>query len=192
MMPEPAVAPGAELPASASLDFTDVYERWFDDVVRWVRALGAPTSDIEDLAQEVFIVVRRKLPEFDGRNLGGWLYGIALRTVSDHRRRAWWKNLFSRRREAPIAEMASPGLDPVRRLEQKEASERVHRLLARMSDKRRRAFVLFELEGYSGEEIAALEQVPVATVWTRLHHARKEFLARLEAEESAGPMGETR
>ncbi len=48
-------------------------------------------------------------------------------------------------------------------------------ILRKMGEARRTAFVLFEIEGYSGEEIAALEEVPVNTVWTRLHHARKEF-----------------
>ena len=55
-----------------------------------------------------------------------------------------------------------------------------------MSDVRRTAFVLFEIEGYSGEEIAELEQIPLATVYTRLHHARKDFL-RLTAEITGEP-----
>jgi RNA polymerase sigma-70 factor (ECF subfamily) len=57
-------------------------------------------------------------------------------------------------------------------------------LLARLSEKRRSTFILFEIEGYSGEEIAALENVPVATVWTRLHHARRELAERLRELEA--------
>ncbi len=135
------------------LDFAAVYDRWFEHVCRWLSAFGIPHSDREDLAQEVFLVVQRQLGEFDGRNLSGWLYGIARRTASDHRRRSWFKNLFRRR----VA------------------------LLGRMDETRRAAFILFEIEGYSGEEIAAFEGVPLATVWTRLHYARKEF-QRLSAE----------
>ena len=52
--------------------------------------------------------------------------------------------------------------------------ERKH-VLDRMSPLRRTAFMLFEIEGYSGEEIAELEQIPLATVYTRLHHARRDL-----------------
>jgi len=51
--------------------FRDIYERWFGDVVKWLYALGMPSSETEDLAQEIFLVVRRKLDRFDGGNLAG-------------------------------------------------------------------------------------------------------------------------
>src|SRR4051812_35137356 len=81
-------------PAEHSFAFEKVYEMWFARVCRWLRALGGPQSDVEDLAQEVFVVVRRKLPEFDGENLPAWLYRISARTASDARRRSWFKHLF--------------------------------------------------------------------------------------------------
>jgi RNA polymerase sigma-70 factor (ECF subfamily) len=55
-----------------------------------------------------------------------------------------------------------------------------------MSDMQRTAFVLFEIEGYSGEEIAELEQIPVNTVWTRLHHARKRFFELVDQARGEG------
>src|SRR5262245_15554305 len=105
----------AAAPARARDDregrFRDIYERWFGDVVRWIYALGVPSSDSEDLAQEIFLVVRRKLDRFDGGNLAGWLYRIAQLTVRDHRRRAWFKNLTVRRRDVDVAgaELTTPG-----------------------------------------------------------------------------------
>src|SRR5215467_5590225 len=60
-----------------TLDFRTLYDTWFADVARWVRALGASTADQDDLVQEVFVVVHRRLPDFDGENLAGWLYRIA-------------------------------------------------------------------------------------------------------------------
>jgi RNA polymerase sigma-70 factor (ECF subfamily) len=83
------------------------------------------------------------------------------------------------------------GESPARALEQKEDRHTIATLLARMSDKRRETLVLFEVEGYSGQEIAALQGVPVKTVWTRLHHARKDLVAmvtdlRNQAEREAG------
>src|SRR5262245_51751774 len=86
----------------ASLDFSSLYDMWFDRVSRWLGALGAPDTDLEDLAQEVFLVVRRRLRDFDGRNVAGWLYRIASRKVGQHRRRRWFANLFSLRHAADI------------------------------------------------------------------------------------------
>src|SRR5438874_2014245 len=84
--------PGARAELGRDARFREIYERWFDDVVGWLYALGAPMSDTEDLAQEIFLVVRRKLNRFDGGNLAGWLYRISQLTVRDHRRRAWFRH----------------------------------------------------------------------------------------------------
>jgi RNA polymerase sigma-70 factor (ECF subfamily) len=164
-------------------DFDSIYEDYFAEVERWIRALGGPGMDLEDLAQEVFIVVKNKLYAFDGRNLRAWLFRIAQNTVSDQRRRAWFKNLFSRRSAIDLEEILSDALTPSEAFERRERELSVHRLLAKMSEKRRVAFTLFEINGYSGEEIAELLQIPLKTVWTRLHHARKDFVALVEADE---------
>jgi RNA polymerase sigma-70 factor (ECF subfamily) len=161
-----------------SLDFARVYDEWFDHVAQWIRALGAPQADIEDIAQEVFLVVQRRLSDFDGRNLPGWLYRIAVRQVRQHRRR-FWARLFARRETTPLEHLVDARSAPFDRLEDKERRVLVEHLLGRMSEKRRVAFVLFEIEGYSGEEIADILDVPLGTVWTRLHHARKEFFGLL-------------
>ncbi len=159
-------------------DFDAVYAEYFGHVSRWLRAFGAPASDADDLTQEVFLVVRRKLAGFDGRHLAAWLYRITQRTASDHRRRAWFRRLVLR---APVdpESLASPARDPHASLERRDAERIVAGVLAQMSDVRRTAFVLFELEGYSALEIAELEGIPVNTVYTRLHHARRDFLRRL-------------
>jgi RNA polymerase sigma-70 factor, ECF subfamily len=157
--------------------FEVIYDRWFEEVARWLRALGGPDADVEDLAQEVFMVVRRKLDSFDGQNLPAWLYGIARRTLGDHRRRAWFKNLFVRRSDVALDELAQQSPSPADQVEQREARRLFAALVGRLSERRRRAFVLFEVEGYTADEIAALEGIPSATVRTRLHHARKDFMA---------------
>ena len=58
-------------------EFRAVYDAWFDDVSRWIRALGGLEADRDDIVQEVFLVVRRRLKAFDGGNVAGWLYRIA-------------------------------------------------------------------------------------------------------------------
>jgi RNA polymerase sigma-70 factor (ECF subfamily) len=186
-----AVGPGKRISdADGELVFDAVYSTHFRHVARWARALGGMDADVDDISQEVFIVVRRKLKQFAGPSLPAWLYGITRKTVSDYRRRAWFRRLlgvtrsfdhFEHAREQPL--MAA---DPYERI---EAQRILGDVLRKLSQVRRSAFVLFEIEGYSGEEIAELEQIPVATVYTRLYHARRDFLrytaemTGLEAEE---------
>lgn len=169
-----SVLPGRAV-RPAELEFRDIYESWFHDVTKWIYALGVPRSDTEDLAQEIFLVVRRKLAQFDGGNLPGWLYRITQLTVRDHRRRAWFRNLVFRRQQVDMNLLPHSAASPARSYEQSEDRRQLQALLLRMSDKRRATFVLFEIEGYSGEEIAEIQDIPLGTVWTRLHHARKEF-----------------
>lgn len=167
------------VPRQTVLDFASLYDAWFDDVLRWIRALGAPMADAEDIAQETFLVVRRRLVDFDGRNVAGWLYRIASRQVMQHRRHRWIKRIFGSAEGTDLEQLPSAAPSAHITLELKEKQQLLARVLQRMSEKRRIAFVLFEIEGYSGEEIADVLNVPINTVWTRLHHARREFLERL-------------
>jgi RNA polymerase sigma-70 factor (ECF subfamily) len=175
--PTPEAAPPMRASALQSrLSFDDVYQAWFDHVVRWLRALGAPEAEWQDLAQEVFCVVQRKLPTVR-ENLPAWLYRITQRTVKDHRRLSWFRHLYQRPRDVALEEIASTAASAEERLVVREGERLLFRLLDQLSAKRRAAFVLFEIEGYSCEQIADLEQIPIATVWTRLHHARKDYFA---------------
>jgi RNA polymerase sigma-70 factor (ECF subfamily) len=175
----PVAAPTAS--TDEPLSFSAVYEARFHDVVRWARAMGGRDEDLDDLAQEIFIIVRRKLATFDGTNLQGWLYRITQRTVRDYRRAAWFRNLLTRKRvadhEHTLLKLVEPGRGPAEEQELREAQQSLKLILDRMRDKHRTAFVLFELEGYTGEEIAELEGAQVGTVFTRLFHARREFAA---------------
>jgi RNA polymerase sigma-70 factor (ECF subfamily) len=178
--PKLDIAP-APSSAEAPRDFRGVYEARFHDVLRWIRAMGGRDEDLDDLAQEIFIIVRRKLSGFDGQNLNGWLYRITQRTVRDYRRAAWFRNLLVRKRvvdhEGALLKLVDPGRGPAEEQELREAQRSLRIILERMREKHRTAFVLFEIEGYTGEEIAELEGAPVATVFTRLYHARREFAA---------------
>ena len=159
----------------ASLRFDDVYRAHFQDVCRWLRALGGPAADLDDLAQEVFLVVQRKFDQFDGRNVRGWLYRIASFTVRDHRRSVWFRSRLSWLTDGRHERVAETALLPSEQLEQRERWRLLYQLIDKLKPERREAFILFEVEGLSGQEIADLQGVPVATVWTRLHHARREF-----------------
>jgi RNA polymerase sigma-70 factor (ECF subfamily) len=157
--------------------FEDVYEDYFNEVSRWVRALGGPEDEREDLTQDVFLVVHRRLADFDGQNLPGWLYQIARRRVRDCRLR--WFRLSLGRGLADDAFIVATGADPESALRLKESEAILNRLLSRLPDAQRAAFVLFEIEEYSGEEIARIQSVPVNTVWARIHSARQKLLIHL-------------
>jgi RNA polymerase sigma-70 factor (ECF subfamily) len=164
---------------AVDLSFDAIYAAWYDDVSRWVRAMGGPEAEREDLVQDVFLVVHRRLGDFDGRNLPGWLYQIARRKVRDFRRLLWVKNLVMRRSPMPQAlVLVEPG--PAEDLETKEKRALLERLLEKLNDSERAALVLFEVEGYSGQQIAAVQGVPLNTVWARIHKARRKLQLSLE------------
>ena len=169
--------PKPTAPTASGATFTAIYDAWFENVLRWLRALGAPEADREDIAQDVFLVVRRRLHTFDGRNLAGWLYQITKRQVRDFRRRTWIKRIFTREHTYALDDMADVRIGPADELERKQDQRILAALLAKLNPDRRAALVLFEIDGLSGEEIARIQGVPLNTVWKRLHTARKEFLA---------------
>jgi RNA polymerase sigma-70 factor (ECF subfamily) len=151
-----------------------VYQQHADFVWRTLQHLGVRDADLEDLAQEVFVAVHRSLASFDHRSkLTTWLFGICLHLVQRHRRRAYFRLEFLYAEppervwhQTPEAEYAA-----------QEARVSLERLLDKLSPERRATFVLFELEGASCEEIAELTSVPVGTVYSRLHLARKQVSA---------------
>ncbi len=151
-------------------------------VASFVTRLGCAREDVEDAVQEVFLTVHRR----GGFEPGAarpttWLAEIAIRVVSTQRRSARRRRATAD--EEAVAVAASPDASPLEAAEQRAALERVDRALASLDVERRALFVLFELEGESCESIAEGFGVPVGTVHSRLHAARKAFAlayARIE------------
>jgi RNA polymerase sigma-70 factor (ECF subfamily) len=154
-------------------DFRARFDQEASFVRTVLRRLGVPLADRDDLLQEVFFVVCRKLPGYDGRApFRAWLYGICLRTVSSYRRSARVRH-------------QSPGHCAVDDCESHiadnpELNAEVHRicselesLLVRLEDDKREVFVLFALEGLPMTEVARAVGCPLQTAYSRLHAARK-------------------
>jgi RNA polymerase sigma-70 factor (ECF subfamily) len=161
-------------------DFKALYGAWAADVARWIRAMGGPPADRDDILQEVFVVVHRRFADFDGQNLAGWLYRITAHQVRDFRRRLWFKSIF--KRSVPLSDrMTSAGPTPLVIVESREKQQELDDLLAELSEPLRTAFVLFEIEGYTGEEIAAMQATSINTVRARILRARKKLTALIEA-----------
>jgi RNA polymerase sigma-70 factor (ECF subfamily) len=162
----------------ATLTLEEVYREHFDFVYRKAARLGGPGFDAEDAAQEVFMIVARKLDTFDGSSaMTTWLYGIMLNVVRRARRKLRLKLLLER--GGPSAEDEAPSLD---RAEVNEAKKIAYRVLDKMKSKHRDVFILSELEGLTCEEIAQAVGCKTETVWSRLHYARKEFSRRVEKQ----------
>lgn len=144
-------------------------------VANFLHRLGAGPSEIDDLVQEVFLVAHRRGGFIeDGRaRPTTWLAEIAIRVASVARRRQ------RRSREHPdqatIADASSREIDPARAAETNEALDRVQAALDCLDAERRAIFILFELEGEPCQAIAAAFQIPIGTVYSRLHKARKQF-----------------
>ena len=115
-------------------------------VWRVVRHLGVPEADIPDVCQEVFMVVHRRLPDFEGRSsVQTWLYGICVRLASQYRRRAYV------RRERASAEIEAVGRDEA---SVSDARMSLVGLLNRLDEEKRQVVVLYEIEGMKMREVA--------------------------------------
>lgn len=152
--------------------FRAVYDVGFPHVWHTLRRLGVAERDLEDAAHEVFVVVHRRLGEFDTtRPLKPWLTGIAWRIAADERRRA------RHRRETlgDVPTVVAPGPGPEQALASEQARERVHRALQTLDLDRRVVLVMAELDGATAPEIAEALGIPLNTVYSRLRVARQRF-----------------
>jgi RNA polymerase sigma factor, sigma-70 family len=164
------------------LDLDGIYRIHAPDVMHWIARLAGPHSDIEDMAHDVFMVVQRRLPEFRGdAKITTWLYRITERIVFDRRRkdrRLRWLGLH--RAEEAIRALNSSTTSPVESIERQQSVELVYRILDTMDEKYRSVLIFFEMESMSGEDVARLTGMKLATIWVRLRRARAQFLRELE------------
>jgi RNA polymerase sigma-70 factor, ECF subfamily len=168
-------APGT-VTARDSLTLREVFDAHAAFVFRVLRRLGVPEGDLDDAAQDVFVVVHRNLSQYDHRcALRSWLFGIAYRVAASHRRKV------RRRREEVRADV------PVEAI-QASQHDRVllaeaHRLLLDALDElepeRRAVFVLYELEQMTMPEVAQAVGCPLKTAYSRLYAARDSVRAHV-------------
>lgn len=176
-----AEAVAAETPLEAGA----IYRAHSARVARWASRLGGPTVDVEDVVQEVFLTVHRLISEFRGdAQITTWLFRMTQNVVRHRRRKERWRRWLGGSSDEVAGHVASTRPTPIEAIEQREAHQLVYRVLDRMAEKYRTAIILFEIDGRSGEEIAALTGTRIETVWVHLHRARAQFLALLEKAES--------
>ena len=139
-----------------------------------LQRLGVQPADMDDVAQEVFMIVHRRLDSFDrNTRITTWLFGICLRAAANYRRGR------RSRREVLAGDATDGGLsafaaadDLLARREERHVAEWA---LSHLDMEKRATFVMFEVESLSGEEIAKIMNVPLGTVYSRLHAARRQL-----------------
>jgi len=170
--------------------FADVYQQTFAFVWRTARRLGVMDSAVDDVVQEVFVTVYRRLDQFEGRcSVKTWVFSILMGIVRNYRR--------SRRRKGAAEPISAPvvdpelledgAADPLEQASRAQAGRMVHKLLDEMTEDKAIVFVLAELEGLTVPEISELIGANVNTVYSRLRAGRKEFdqaLGRMRAREA--------
>ncbi len=154
--------------SSVALDIDAAVREHGAHVSRSLRHLGVRDQDIEDVAQEVFLVLHRTQAKWSPErgSLRAWLYGIALRRTLHYRRS------LARRRDVLMEEQPEPSV---------EASVEARRdarwvagwVLDQLDDEKRAVFVLFEIEGLPMKEIVAVVGCPLKTGYSRLEAARR-------------------
>ena len=163
-----------------ALSFDAVVAEHGPYVWRVLRRLGVRSADVEDVWQETFIVVHRKLGGFEGRSqLRTWLSAIAVRVASDYRSRAY------RRREQATDEVPDAGAQASQQDELMDQERRalLDRLMAELKPEQREVVVLYEFAELPMQEVAEALGCPLQTAYSRLHAGRKalEQAARREA-----------
>jgi RNA polymerase sigma-70 factor (ECF subfamily) len=169
--------------APATPDFDAVYASEFAFVWRNLRRFGVPEAALRDAAQDVFVVVHRRLGEFERRApLRSWIYSIVTRTARHYRRTRERKELRDVEDPEQVPDWSSP--TPEDRAGRGEALRLLVALLETLDDEKREAVVLCDLEGMTVPEVSAAVGANVNTVYSRVRAGRQQ-LRQLLAEHNA-------
>lgn len=170
-----------------TLDARQLFVSHADFIAGFLRRMGVPPGDLDDVVQEVFLVAHRKNGYVEGpARPTTWLAGIAFREALAWRRRGKARpGPATAEDAASLAERSiDPRPDPEHAADSTARLERVARALDAMQPEKRAIFMLYELEGETCESIAAGLGVPIGTVYSRLHAARGEFKKALRRTET--------
>ncbi len=167
---------------SQPLDFAAVYEECFPSVWKKLARLGVPSAQLDDVTQDVFLAIHRRLGELrDPSKLKAWTTGFAIRAASDVRR-----SLHRRGPHEEVPESLAAPHQTDARFEREEGLAVLQAALAKLPDDQREVFVLIELEEMSGPEVSMALELNLNTVYSRLRLARAAFNAIVDATAEEG------
>lgn len=164
--------------SSDARSLSDLVSRNFPLVWRAARRLGMSESDADDAAQQVCLVLARRLSEIEPGKERSFMLGAVLKVASRMRRAQ------SRRREVvgdELESMQSPWPGPEAALDQHRSLQLLDQVLDGLEEEQRTVFVLHEVEHLTMQEIADVLEIPNGTVASRLRRAREQFNRRLRA-----------
>lgn len=165
---------GAEgVPSGDAIAFSQVYRDYFPFVWRTLRGFGLAGAELEDSAQDVFVVVHRRLGEFEGRSsLRTWLYAIVRHVAFNHRR-------TKQRKAAPLVPFEdAQGSDesgPHQAAESAEVSRFLRAFLDSIDDDKRAIFGLVVVEELPVPEAAEILGIPLNTAYFRVRAVKSAF-----------------
>ena len=157
--------------------FEDIYNDHFAFVWRSVKRLGVRES-MDDVVQQVFIIVYRKLGDFEGRSsIKTWLYSITRRVVKDH-----FRTLKRKPRGEPLYDVPADNsqLDPSELASRISAHKTLTTILDSLDEEKREVFILAELEEMTVPEIAQTLEINTNTAYSRLRAGRQAFNKEVE------------
>jgi len=147
-------------------------EDWLPTVLQWCRRLAGPRIDPDQAAQEVFLVVLRRVHTVQRpAQLPSWMFAVTRRVLAQHRRRAWVRRWMP----GDVPEVADPRRSPQARAERNELVTQVADVLDQMPDDLRAVLVLCDIEDRTDPEAAEILDLKVGTAKSRLRRARARF-----------------
>ena len=191
-----------ELRAGSEEAFAWLISHYHQPIFSLLARIAQDRADAADMTQEVFVKVFRGMGSFHGESsLRTWIYRIALREASNHRR--WW--MRHKQREVPIEEefgeghqgaplrlkqvLADPGESPFEMAVHEENRVRVETALNRVPEPFRTTLILRDIEGFVYEEVAEMQGVNLGTVKSRLVRGRAYLKAQLMATQETARTG---
>jgi RNA polymerase sigma-70 factor, ECF subfamily len=187
----PNARAGVSEPESAAgprLTVAEVHNAHGEFIWRTLHRMGVRSPHVDDVYQEVFLVVHRRLHTFTGQSaITTWLYEICFRVAAGYRRKAHFRREELVPDWSELETLSSPVPSPERQLVTARRAKQLERILDTLPLEYRVVFVMFEVEGMSSEQIAESLGAPLGTVYSRLHRARKRF-ARALAKLGPGQM----
>jgi RNA polymerase sigma-70 factor (ECF subfamily) len=156
-----------------------LHRQYYPIARAFLRRMGVPPDEVEDACQDAFLQVFRSLSSFRGdASLKTWLYRLCLTQASRRRRRS---GAVEAVRSLLTLHAVSDRVGPAE-ISDESLHARLQAALGRLGEGERAVFVLYELEAASGKEIADVLQCPEATVWRRLHYARRKVRSFLTGD----------
>lgn len=183
---EPNVSPTIEVVARcvAGEDsaWRELHRTYYGVAWSFLARLGVPRGGLDDAVQEVFLEVFRNLASFRGEaDFRTWLYCVCMTQARKARRKLRIKHILSQL----FARTDVDDRVATQRLPD-STEQRIEAALAQLSEGERAVFVLYELEGIPGKDVAQMVGCSEASVWRRLHHARERFCAAINVGPSLG------